>query len=134
VTYLDLVDHPSYDVVRGILVAMLVAASAVLVREVVAAVRSPRTGEPGEPGLLEWYPAAYLGLWLAVFAALWVVAGSAGSWPYLLACYALSVAVLLAAAARSFPGTSYEVAGIATSSDDLPQDVIHLGRNHDRTV
>jgi hypothetical protein len=131
VTYLDLVDHPSYDVVRGILVVMLVAASAVLLREVLAAVRSP---QPGEPGLLGWYPPAYLGLWLAVFAALWVLAGSAGSWPYLLACYALSVAVLLAAAARGFPGTSCEVAGIATSSDDLPQDVIRPGRNSDRTV
>lgn len=95
VTYLDLVDAPSYDVVEGVLWLMLAAATAVLVRELVAAWRSPQTREPG---LLGAYPTAYLGLWLATFAVLGVVAPPAGVVAYLVPCYAVSFAVLVTVA------------------------------------
>ncbi|SFI14917.1 hypothetical protein SAMN05216561_105161 [Nocardioides psychrotolerans] len=95
VTYLDLVDAPSYDAVRVVLWLMLVAATAVLVRELVAAWRAPTVREPGLRGA---YPTAYLALWLATFAILAVVTPPAGVVAYLVPCYALSLAVLVTVA------------------------------------
>lgn len=92
VTYLDLVDDPAYDVVRVVLVLMLVAATLVLLREVVASLRAPVVVEAGS----DWYPAGYLALWLATFAVLAVVARPAGVVAYLLPCYLLSLLVLVA--------------------------------------
>ena len=96
VTYLDHVDEPAYDVVRLVLTIMLVAATMVLLREVVASLRSPASVGPVEPGLLGWYPAGYLALWLATFASLALVAPPAGDASYLVPCYVLTVVVLVA--------------------------------------
>jgi hypothetical protein len=96
VTYLDLVDHPPYDVVRVVLVLMLALATLVLLRELVAAWRTPIVGEAAE-----WYPVGYLALWLATFAVLAVVAGDAGTWWWLACAYALSLAVLVTTARRT---------------------------------
>jgi hypothetical protein len=95
VTYLDLVDHPHYDVVRAVLFVMLALATLVLLRELVGAWRSPIVGGG------EWYPMGYLALWLATFAVLAVVAGDAGTWWWLACCYALSLAVLVTTARRT---------------------------------
>ncbi|MFL6023927.1 MAG: hypothetical protein ACJ72O_11360 [Marmoricola sp.] len=105
VTYLDLVDHPHTAVVHGMLVAMLVAAGLITLREVGVSWRTPH---PAEGGFLGWYPLAYAGAYLATFAALWLWAlpqtlgaehgvndgRPVGSLPYVALCFALSVVIL----------------------------------------
>ncbi len=108
VTYLSLVDHPHTTVVVVVMVGMLLGASALLVRELVAARRAP---EPVEDGLLGAYPTAYAGLWLTVFAVLWLVAlpetlaagdgltsrgTPVGSPGYVAACFVLAVGIVVA--------------------------------------
>ena len=106
VTYLDLVDAPSYDGVRVVLWVMLAAATAVLVRELVASWRAPA---PRPEGLEGAYPTAYLGLWLATFAVLAVVSPPAGVVAYLVPCYALSLAVLVTVARSRVGGVEGQV-------------------------
>jgi len=106
VTYLDLVDNPAYDVVRGILWLMLAGATAVLVRELVAAWRAPL---PAQPGLVGAYPTAYLGLWLATFLVLGVVSPPAGVIAYLVPCFVLSLAVLVTVARGRMAAADTEV-------------------------
>lgn len=115
VTYLNLVDHPHTTLVVVLMVTMLAAATAVLLRELIAAGRDP---EPVEEGLLGAYPTAYAGLWLAVFAVLWVVAlpetlgavdgltdrgTPAGSPAYVALCFAVSLATVLVCRPRQRP-------------------------------
>ncbi len=111
VTYLDLVEDPSYGAVRVVLWAMLAAGTAVLVRELVAAWRSSQHQPRQAPqawaaGLLGGYPEAYLGLWLATFLALGVLSPPAGVIAYLVPCYALSAAVLVTVVRRRTAGAS----------------------------
>lgn len=105
VTYLDLVEDPHTSVVHAILVAMLVAAGVLTLREVAVSWRSPH---PAEGGFLDWYPVAYAAAYLVTFAVLWGWAlpqtlgaehgvndgRPIGSLPYVALCFVLSVAIL----------------------------------------
>jgi hypothetical protein len=72
VTYLDLVDHPHTGTVRQVLVAMIVVAGVVTLREVQRSWRDPIPGALGRlVGFLGWYPLAYAGTYLATFVVLW---------------------------------------------------------------
>ncbi|MET3963237.1 hypothetical protein ABIE44_003171 [Marmoricola sp. OAE513] len=105
VTYLDLVDDPNTDAVHAVLIAMLVGAGVLTLREVLARWRAP---EPQEPGFLGWYPVVHLGAYLGTFAVLWAWAlpqtlGATdgvtddgrfvGSLPYVVLCFVLTAVI-----------------------------------------
>lgn len=105
VTYLDMVEHPHTSVVHAVLVAMLVAAGTVTLREVALSWRAP---QPTGTGFLGWYPLGYAAAYLGTFAALWIWAlpqtlgaehgvndaRPIGSLPYVALCFVLSVLIL----------------------------------------
>ena len=111
VTYLDLVDDPHTSVVHAVLVAMLVVAGLLTLREVAVAWRTP---PETEPGFLRWYPLGFAAAYLFTFLVLWVWAlpqtlgaehgvndgRPIGSLPYVVLCFVLS-ALILAPLARS---------------------------------
>ncbi|MCW2854609.1 MAG: hypothetical protein JWR52_224 [Marmoricola sp.] len=113
VTYLDLVDHPHTGVVHGLLIAMIVAAGLVTLREIAV---SWRERAEVTSGFLGWYPLAYVGTYLAFFAFFWILAlpqtlgGSggltengrpAGSLWYVALCFGLSLVILAPVVRRS---------------------------------
>lgn len=113
VTYLDLVDEPHTRVVTAILVVMLLGAAALTLREVWAARRDPT---PRGEGFLGWYPIAYAGAWLVVFAGLWLSAlpetldavggltdkgRPVGSPAYVAVCFVLSIVFVVAGRGRA---------------------------------
>ncbi len=75
------------------------ALAAILATTACSKTEAPAPAAPAT-GLLGWYPAGYLALWLATFAVLSVVAAPAGVVAYVVPCYLLSLGVL-AAVARS---------------------------------
>ncbi|MFL6062454.1 MAG: hypothetical protein ACJ72E_14565 [Marmoricola sp.] len=106
VTYLDLVDHPHRLLVHRVLIAMVVVAGALTLREVLSSWRTPRRQGTG---FLGWYPLAWAGVYLATFAVLWALAlpqtlGAAhgvasdgrpvGSLGYVVGCFVLSLVIL----------------------------------------
>jgi len=120
VTYLDLVDQPHTSVVHGILVAMLVVAGALTLREVAVSWRDP---QPREAGFLGWYPVAYAAAYLVTFVALWLWAlpqtlgaehgvndgRPIGSLPYVVLCFVLSLLILAPLARSTRTRTAAEV-------------------------